>query len=170
MACVEACRAGAVIHDMTPEEIEVDVGAVILAPGVEPVDPMCRPEFGFGQFANVLTSIQVERMLSASGPTGGHLRRPSDGASPRRVAWIQCVGSRDLANGEPYCSSVCCMYAVKQALVAVEHDPTVQATIFFNDLRAVGKGFEAFVRRAQATGRITFRAGIRGCCERESSE
>jgi heterodisulfide reductase subunit A-like polyferredoxin len=157
LACVEACQAQAVIHEMTPEEVEVEVGAVILAPGVEAVDPTSRPEFGFGQFANVLTSIQVERMLSASGPTGGHLRRPSDGASPRRVAWIQCVGSRDLANGEPYCSSVCCMYAVKQALVAVEHDPTLQATIFFNDLRAVGKGFEAFVRRAQATGRITFR-------------
>ena len=159
MACVEACQAGAVIHEMIAEEIVVEVGAVILAPGVEPVDPTCRPEFGFGQFTNVVTSVQVERMLSASGPTGGHLRRPSDGASPRRVAWIQCVGSRDLAAGEPYCSSVCCMYAVKQALVAVEHDPNLEATIFYQDLRAFGKGFEGFVRRAQATGRITFRAG-----------
>ncbi len=159
MACVEACEAGAVIHDMIAEEIVVEVGAVILAPGVEPVAPTCRPEFGFGQFQNVVTSVQVERMLSASGPTGGHLRRPSDGALPRRVAWIQCVGSRDLAAGEPYCSSVCCMYAVKQALVAVEHDPNLEATIFYQDLRAFGKGFEGFVRRAQATGRITFRAG-----------
>ncbi|MDW8079488.1 MAG: FAD-dependent oxidoreductase [Thermoguttaceae bacterium] len=159
-ACVRACSAGAIIHEMIPEETTLDVAAVILAPGIELLPGEVRPEFGFGRFANVITSLQMERLLSASGPTGGHVYRPSDHCVPRRVAWLLCVGSRDSNGGVPYCSSVCCMYAVKQAIVAAEHHPELEAVIFYNDLRAYGKGFEAFVARAKATGRIHFRRGL----------
>lgn len=159
-ACIRACSAGAIVHNMLPEHLTLDVAAVILAPGLELLPGAIRPEFGFGRFANVITSLQMERLLSASGPTAGQVRRPGDGRTPRRIAWVLCVGSRDTGAGVPYCSSVCCMYAVKQALVAVEHHPELEAVIFYNDLRAFGKGFEAFTARAKASGQIRFRRGL----------
>ncbi len=160
LLCVQACTATAIKHEMLPQEVVAEVAAVILAPGVEPITEEVRGELGLGRLANVITAMQMERLLSASGPTGGHVRRPSNQKTPRRVAWILCVGSRDASCGVPYCSSVCCMFAVKQALVATEHHPEMQAVIFYNDLRAFGKGFEAFVQRAKNTGRITLHRGL----------
>jgi heterodisulfide reductase subunit A len=110
-----------------------------------------RPEYGFGRYPNVITSLQFERMLSASGPFGGSVRRPSDQAHPHRIAWIQCVGSRDCTTGRgDYCSAVCCLYATKEAIIAKEHDPAIQPTLFYIDLRSFGKGFEAYIERARS--------------------
>ena len=149
LQCVYACRAGAIDHLQTEQELHLEVGSVLLAPGVEPVSGTIRPEYGFGRYANVITSLQFERMLSASGPFAGVVQRPSDGAHPRKVAWIQCVGSRDTSCGQGYCSSVCCMYATKEAVIAREHDPNIEPTIFYIDLRAFGKGFDEYIERAE---------------------
>ncbi|MEW6439744.1 MAG: FAD-dependent oxidoreductase [bacterium] len=147
--CVAACPAGAVDHEDREREHEIAVGSVILAPGFETVPGEVRAELGYGLYPNVVTSIEFERILSASGPTSGHIQRPGDGREPRRIAWIQCVGSRDASCNRDYCSSVCCMYATKEALIAREHDGRIEPTIFFIDLRAFGKGFDDYVAQAQ---------------------
>ncbi len=147
--CVEACEAGAIDHDQLEETVEVEVGSIILAPGFETFPAEERPEFGYGRYRNVVTSLEFERLLSASGPTEGHVKRPSDGQSPRKVAFIQCVGSRDHSCGRDYCSSVCCMYTTKEAIIAREHDSNIEPTIFYIDLRAFGKGFDDYVTRAR---------------------
>ncbi|WP_151191959.1 FAD-dependent oxidoreductase [Desulfotomaculum copahuensis] len=149
MACVDACPSGAIDHDMEEEEVSIEVGAVILCPGFELFDAELRGEFGYGVYENVITSLQFERMLSASGPYGGHIKRPSDGAVPQRIAFIQCVGSRDIARGNGYCSGVCCMYATKEALIAKEHEPNLDVSIFYMDIRAYGKDFEKYYNRAK---------------------
>lgn len=148
LQCVYACRAGAIDHNQVEESVTLQVGAVVLAPGLEPVPGSIRPEFGYGYYPNVVTSLEFERMLSASGPFGGVVQRPSDGQHPHKVAWIQCVGSRDASCGQDYCSAVCCMYATKEAVIAREHDANIAATIFYMDLRAFGKGFDAYIERA----------------------
>jgi len=160
MQCVKACTAGAILHDMLPEEITVPAGAIVLAPGFEPFHPHARDEYGYGRYANVVTSLEFERILSASGPYQGHVLRPSDRTEPKRVAWIQCVGSRDVQLGHDYCSGVCCMYAVKEAIMAVDHVEGLQATIFYNDLRAYGKGFETYYEGAKKNYGVRFRRGI----------
>ena len=149
MQCVYACQAGAIDHQMPDELVDLKVGAVVMAPGFDCFDPSLRGEYGYGRYANVVTSIEFERVLSASGPYLGEIRRPVDGAHPKRVAWIQCVGSRDVACGNGYCSSVCCMYATKEAVMAREHDAEIEATIFYNDIRAFGKGFERYYESAK---------------------
>ena len=149
MLCVEACEAKAIIHDQREDTVELDVGAVLLTPGFEAFDASRRGEFGHGFARNVLTNVQFERILSASGPTGGHILRPSDGKPPRRLAFIQCVGSRDSVCGNDYCSSVCCMAATKEAILAKEHEPGLEVTIFFLDLRAFGKEFDRYYERAK---------------------
>jgi heterodisulfide reductase subunit A len=149
LQCVYACRAGAIDHNQAEEILELQVGAVILAPGLEPLPGSIRPEYGYGRYPNVVTSLEFERMLSASGPFGGVVQRPSDGAHPQKIAWIQCVGSRDSSCGQGYCSSVCCMYATKEAVIAREHDPRIQPSIFYMDIRAFGKGFDAYIERAE---------------------
>ncbi|HEX15968.1 MAG TPA: CoB--CoM heterodisulfide reductase iron-sulfur subunit A family protein, partial [Deltaproteobacteria bacterium] len=141
------------------EVLELEVGAVILALGYRPFDARLKEEYGYGRYKDVLTSLELERMLSASGPTRGEVRRPSDGSPPRKVAWIQCVGSRDTVLGRPYCSSVCCMYAVKEAIILKEHVPGVETAIFFNDVRAFGKGFEGYCEHAKEEG-VRFLRGI----------
>ncbi|MBM4031460.1 MAG: 4Fe-4S dicluster domain-containing protein [Planctomycetes bacterium] len=149
-ACEKVCGAKAIDYNQQEEVVELDVGAVVIAPGFQLCDHTLRAEYGFGQFPNVISSLQFERVLSASGPYQGHVQRPSDAKEPKRIASIQCVGSReDDAN---YCSSVCCMYAVKHALMAKEHLPGLEYTIFFMDLRAYGKGFDAYYQRAQDEG------------------
>ncbi len=148
LQCVYACRAGAIDHTQREEELELQVGAVILAPGLEPLPGSIRPEYGYSRYPNVVTSLEFERMLSASGPFGGVVQRPSDGVHPIKVAWIQCVGSRDASCGQGYCSSVCCMVATKEAVIAREHDAHIQPTIFYTDIRAFGKGFDAYIDRA----------------------
>ena len=123
--------------------------AVVLTPGFEAFDATRRGEFGFGFAPNVLTNVQFERLLSAAGPTGGHVLRPSDGKAPKRLAFIQCVGSRDSGCDNDYCSSVCCMAATKEAILAKEHVPGLDVTVFFLDLRAFGKDFDRYCERAQ---------------------
>nr|BAL56243.1 4Fe-4S ferredoxin iron-sulfur binding domain protein [uncultured Acetothermia bacterium]BAL59016.1 4Fe-4S ferredoxin iron-sulfur binding domain protein [Candidatus Acetothermum autotrophicum] len=146
--CLKACERGALDFTQTEKLFTLDVGAVVLAPGFEPYDARLVGEYGFGRYANVLTGPQFERLLSASGPTAGKVLRPSDGKAPKKIAFIQCVGSRDLRH-QSYCSAVCCMYATKEAIVAKEHDHALEPTIFYIDLRAYGKGFENLVRRAR---------------------
>ncbi|MDW8161908.1 MAG: FAD-dependent oxidoreductase [Anaerolineales bacterium] len=149
LQCVYACRAKAIDHNQVETIEEIEVGAVLLAPGVQPLSDQIRPEYGYRRYPNVLTSIEFERMLSASGPFAGVIQRPSDGRHPEKIAWIQCVGSRDNACGQGYCSSVCCMYATKEAVIAREHDSHIQPTIFYMDIRAFGKGFDAYIARAE---------------------
>ncbi len=147
--CVEACVAGALKHEDTFAEETLTVGAVIAAPGFEVFDAGLRGEYGFGRYANVVTSIQFERILSASGPYFGHVQRLSDGKEPKKIAFIQCVGSRDQSCGNGWCSSVCCMYATKEAIVGKEHARQLEPTIFYMDIRAHGKDFDRFVNRAK---------------------
>ncbi|MFP3868470.1 MAG: NAD(P)-binding protein [Desulfobacteraceae bacterium] len=149
MQCVQACQAGAIDHMMQPQIRELQVGALILSPGFRPFDPREKVEYGYGRYPNVITSLEFERLLSATGPSEGHVERPSDQRPPQKMAWIQCVGSRDASIGREYCSFVCCMYATKQAVIAKEHDPEVEATIFFIDMRAQGKGFDRYYERAR---------------------
>lgn len=149
LECIKACEAKAIDHGMRDEQIEIEVGAIILSPGFDEFDPSVKSEYGYKRFSNVVTSIEFERFLSASGPFKGEVRRPSDGAHPRRVAWIQCVGSRDPHIGKGYCSSVCCMYATKEAVIAKEHSPEMEAAIFFMDMRAYGKDFDKYIERAK---------------------
>ncbi len=146
--CLKACERQALDFTQTEKLFTLDVGALIAAPGFEPYDARRVGEYGFGRYANVLTAPQFERLLSASGPTLGKIVRPSDGAAPKKIAFIQCVGSRDLRH-QSYCSAVCCMYATKEAIVAKEHDRAIEPTIFYIDLRAYGKGFESLVKRAR---------------------
>ena len=149
LQCVTACQAGAIDHGQQPRTELLSVGAVILAPGFRPFDARTKPEYGYGRYPNVITTLEFERMLSATGPCAGHVRRPSDGQDPKKIAWIQCVGSRDASIGRDYCSYVCCMYAAKQAIIAREHDHRMESTIFFIDFRAHGKGFDRYYERAR---------------------
>jgi heterodisulfide reductase subunit A len=148
-ACEKFCPSGAVDLDQEGRDLEVEVGAVILAPGFQPFDAGEKPEFGYDRYPDVVTSLEFERMLSATGPCGGQVKRPSDNAAPKKIAWIQCVGSRDASVGREYCSYICCMQATKQAIISREHDPEVMATVFFLDLRAQGKGFDRYYERAR---------------------
>lgn len=147
--CVDACIAGAIDHNMTVAEETIEVGSIIAAPGFEVFDPRLRGEYGYGIYPNVVTSIQFERILSASGPYFGHVQRISDGKEPKKIAFIQCVGSRDTSCGNSWCSSVCCMYATKEAIIGKEHAKGMEPTIFFMDIRAHGKDFDRFVNRAK---------------------
>jgi len=167
LECVRVCRAGAVKHDDRPEEFSLNVGAVILVPGFDTFQAEIKGEYGYDRMANVVTSMEFERLLSASGPTGGEVRRPSDGKHPEKIAWIQCVGSRDVTCGREYCSSVCCMYATKEAIIAKEHDGRIRPTIFFNDIRAFGKGFELYYETAQTTHGVRYVRGIPSAIKEE---
>ena len=145
--CVLACKAHAIDHHQAPYEETLEVGAVILAPGYQLFDPSRYSALGYGRYPNVVTSMQFERLLSASGPTAGHIARPSDHQEPKRIAFLQCVGSRDREH--EYCSAVCCMYATKEAILATEHVPGVECTVFMMDMRAFSKGFDAYYQRAR---------------------
>jgi heterodisulfide reductase subunit A len=135
--------------DQKPETITLNVGAIVVATGFELFDARTRSEYGYGRYRNVLISLEFERLLSASGPTGGHILRLSDGHIPRKIAFIQCVGSRSLKGGVTYCSSACCMYATKESILIREHEPECEVYIFYNELRVFGKGFQDFVTRAK---------------------
>ena len=157
--CEERCEAKAINYDMQDEYVELKVGSVILAEGCETFAPGIQYELGYNRFPNVVTSIEFERMLSASGPLQGKLVRLLDKKPPEKIAWIQCVGSRDSRN--PYCSSVCCTYAVKQAIVAREHVPVdLEETIFYMDMRTYGKDFDKFFNRAKEEGINFVRAKV----------
>jgi heterodisulfide reductase subunit A2 len=152
--CEKVCPTGAVDFSDKERIEELQVGSVILAPGFSPYDPTGLDLYAYTQFPDVVTSMEYERMLSPSGPGLGHLVRPSDGTVPRRIGWLQCVGSRSNNQcANPYCSSICCMSAVKQALVTAEHGGNgLEQTIFLMDIRTFGKGFEQYYNTAQAKG------------------
>jgi heterodisulfide reductase subunit A-like polyferredoxin len=147
LSCQYICKAEAINHNDVERIEAVDVGAVILAPGYQIYNAELSQEYGLGRYPNVVTSLQFERLLSASGPTSGKVLRPSDGRPARRIAFLQCVGSRDRSHD--YCSAVCCMYAAKEAVMAREHDPEVEAHVFMMDMRAFSKGYEAYYQRAR---------------------
>jgi len=157
--CVEACLAKAVDHNQEPMEKKLDVGSVILCPGSELFDPSVLDEhYHYKNHPNVLTSLEFERILSASGPTMGHLTKPSNNEEPKRIAWLQCIGSRDNNRcGNGYCSSVCCMYSIKDAMIAKEHAPGDLDCVIFNmDIRTFGKDYEAYYNRAKDREGVQF--------------
>ena len=156
--CVDACLAGAVNHSMVPKESTLEVGAILLAPGFIPFDPSLFDTYNYSNHPNVVTSMEFERILSASGPFEGHLVRPSDHKEPEKIAWLQCVGSRDINRCDhAYCSSVCCMYAIKEAVIAKEHSKKdLDTTIFFMDMRTYGKDFEKYYVRAEEESGVRF--------------
>ena len=147
--CATVCGVGAIDYSHVEKEKEVMVGSIIFSPGIEVFNARQRGEFGYGVYKNVVTSIEFERLLSASGPTSGTVARPGDGRHPRKIAWIQCVGSRDHSCNRDYCSSVCCMYATKEAYIAREHDADIEPTIFYIDIRSFGKNFDGYIDRAK---------------------
>ncbi len=156
--CENVCQADAIIHEDSEISEEIRVGSVILAPGFAPFDPSGLDVYGFGRFPNVVTSMQFERLLSASGPFGGHLVKLSDHKEPKKIAWLQCVGSRENNKCDrAYCSSVCCMYAIKEAMIAKEHAGSdLDCTIFYMDMRTYGKDFERFYNDAREKHGIRF--------------
>jgi heterodisulfide reductase subunit A len=156
--CQKVCKAEAIDFNQKEEVIELNVGAIIVSTGFDFYDISQISEYGYASNENVITAIELERMLSASGPTLGHIQRPSDGESPRRLAFIQCTGSRDLRH-VPYCSSVCCMHSTKEAILANEHNPDLKSYIFYIDIRAAGKGFQDYVHRAEKDYNVTFIKG-----------
>jgi heterodisulfide reductase subunit A len=158
--CVAECPTEAIDLEMTEGQERVEVGAVVMSPGYEPFDAGVKGEYGFGYYDNVLSSIQFERMVSLSGSTGAGIVRPSDGGKPRRIAFIQCVGSRDPSIDRGYCSSVCCMYTAKQVQVAKELDPELDVTVFFMDIRAHGKDFDEYFDQVEATPGVSYRRAM----------
>ncbi|MEM4734855.1 MAG: hydrogenase iron-sulfur subunit [Candidatus Thorarchaeota archaeon] len=159
MTCVNTCKAEAIDFDIADEQLKLSAGAVILATGYSLLAASEVPEYGYGRYPNVVTSLEYERMICASGPTGGVLIRPSDGTEPHRIAFIQCVGSRD-QNHCAYCSRICCTYATKEAIITKEHSPDVEIDVLYNDLRAFGKGFEEFLNRGETEYGIRYVKGL----------
>ena len=157
--CVSACERGSIDLDQQPEEIKLEVGTIIAATGYDPYDPSGKYEYGYGRYSNVITGLEIERMINASGPTTGHVIKPSDGETPKRVAFIHCVGSRDEQIGKPYCSRVCCMYSMKNAQLCIDHEPDTEVTCYYMDIRAFGKGFEEFYKTSQEKYGIEFLRG-----------
>ena len=146
--CINVCGPKAIDFDQKPEVRELEVGAIILAPGFGEVEKEILEKFGWGVYSDVMTSVEVERMTCVSGPTEGEIIRPSDFKHPKKIAYIQCVGSRDESCGKGYCSTVCCMYAMKQGTVLKEHEPGLEITYFYMDVRTMGKGFDSAFENA----------------------
>jgi heterodisulfide reductase subunit A len=148
--CEGVCKNNAIDLHQKPEKLKIKVGAVVLSPGYEVFDPKVRGDYGYGKIANVVTSLDFERLLCATGPHEGEILRPSDKKHPHKIAWIHCVGSRQVLDGaNSYCSAVCCTYVQKQVILAKDHDVDTEATIFHNDIRSHGKDFERFYQRAE---------------------
>jgi heterodisulfide reductase subunit A len=156
LQCVQACQRGAIHHDDRPQKVELDVGAVVVATGFDVFDPHLKPEFGYGVYPNVITTLEFERLASASGPTAGKIIL--HGKTPKIVVFIQCVGSRDMSLGLPNCSRVCCMAVAKQAHLAHDRIEGAEITVLYMDIRAFGKGFEEFYDRVRNEG-VHYRRG-----------
>ena len=157
--CRRVCERDAINYDAAPETFDLEVGTIVVATGAQPYDPASMPSYGYLRHGNVVTSMEVERLVNAGGPTGGRLVRPSDNRVPRNIAFVQCVGSRSERDGHTYCSNVCCMNTVKQALLVKEHWPETDIYVFYMDLRAFGKGFEGLLKRAKKEG-VKFIRGL----------
>ncbi|MBN2536783.1 CoB--CoM heterodisulfide reductase iron-sulfur subunit A family protein [candidate division WOR-3 bacterium] len=156
--CQEACEKKCINFDDQDREVELEVGAIVVATGMEVFDATRMPELGYGRYPDVLTGLEFERLVSAGGPTGGRIVRVSDGKPPRDVVFVHCVGSRDKALGNEYCSRVCCMYIIKQAHLVKDKLPGTGVTSYYMDIRAYGKGFEEFYDRVRDEG-VSFRRG-----------
>ncbi len=156
--CAKVCPTGAVNYDQKEERVSVNVGSVLLSPGFTPFNPSTLDNYSYNNFKNVVTSLEFERILSPGGPTSGHLTRLSDKKAPKKIAWLQCVGSRDINKCDnQYCSSVCCMYAIKGAAIAKEHSETeVDTAIFYMDIRTYGKDFERYYNTAKDDAGVRF--------------
>jgi len=155
--CEGVCKNDAIDLEQMPEKIEIKVGAIILSPGLEPFNPKVRGDYGYGKMQNVVTSMDYERLLCATGPYEGEILRASDRKHPHKIAWIQCVGSRRVTPGDnSYCSSVCCTYTQKQVILTKDHDAETQCTIFHNDIRSYGKDFERFFERTEKLPGVRF--------------
>jgi heterodisulfide reductase subunit A len=155
--CRGVCQNKAIDFDQEAEEVDIEVGAILLCPGYEVFDPKLKGDYGYGKFENVITSLDFERLLCATGPFEGEIRRPSDGTHPHKIAWIQCVGSRRVTPGDnSYCSAVCCTYTQKQVILTKDHDAEAECTIFHNDIRSYGKDFERFYQRAENLSDVRF--------------
>jgi heterodisulfide reductase subunit A len=165
--CREACDKQCIDFDQQDQIINLDVGAIIVATGLDVFDPSALDEYGYTRYQNVVTSLEFERLIDAGGPTGGHFVRPSDRQQPKRIGFIQCVGSRtippdgDLSRGRPYCSNICCMNTVKDSLLLKDHYPDTDISVFYMDIRAFGKGFEDLYRRSREAG-VKYIRGIPG--------
>ncbi len=165
--CIEACQKHCINFHMSDEEIVEQVGTIIVATGLEPYDPTEMDEYGYTRFENVLTSLELERLVNASGPSKGLIVRPSDRRQPRSIGFVQCVGSRSTRKGSPYCSNVCCMNTVKSTLVFKEHHPEMQVKVFYMDMRAFGKGFEDLYKKSRRIG-VHYVRGLPGRVEETS--
>jgi heterodisulfide reductase subunit A len=157
--CVKACQRNAIDLAMVDKTVDLHVGTIILATGFELFDVSSYPRLGYGQYANVIHAMEFERLINAAGPTHGHLIRLSDGKKPNSIGFIQCVGARDVQKGVPYCSRVCCMYSIKNAVMVLEHYPNAEVWVYYADIRAFGKGFEEFYEMAKKRFGVKF---IRG--------
>ncbi|MCJ2532396.1 MAG: CoB--CoM heterodisulfide reductase iron-sulfur subunit A family protein [Candidatus Thermoplasmatota archaeon] len=158
-ACLKACQNNAIDHEMEDELVDLKVGTIIVATGYDTYLPKKRGVYKYWEYPNVITGLELERLINAAGPTGGHLIRPSDGEAPERIAFIQCVGSRNKKIGNNYCSRVCCMYAIKNAQIIKEHASETEISVYYNDIRAFGKGFEELYHRVREEYSVEF---IRG--------
>lgn len=155
--CMGVCQTKAIDFRQTTEKVELNVGTIILSAGVEPFDPSAVEEYGYGKLENVVTSMDYERLLSSTGPYRGEILRATDGKHPRKVAWLQCVGSRRVTPGEnSYCSSVCCTYTQKQVILTKEHEAEAECTVFHNDIRSIGKDFERYYHRTERLPGVRF--------------
>ena len=155
--CEGVCENKAIDFSQVPEKIEIKVGAIVMSPGYDIFDPKIRGDYGYGSIENVVTSLDFERLLCATGPHEGQILRPSDKKHPQKIAWIHCVGSRQVVpGGNSYCSAVCCSYTQKQVILAKDHVPELEAKIFHNDIRSYGKDFERFYQRAARLPGIEF--------------
>ncbi len=156
--CEKQCDKKAIDFEQKDEDIELKISSIVVATGYELFDPTPLTNLGYGRISNVITSLEFERLICASGPFSGHLVRPSDKKEPKRIAFLNCVGSRDLKNN-PYCSSCCCMYTTKEAMIAHEHDNHIESDIFYIDLRAAGKGFQKYLQRGNEEYKISYIKG-----------
>ena len=155
--CESVCQADAIDFRQVVEKMEINVGAIILSSGIKPFDPSVKREYGYGTYPNIVTSMDFERLLSSTGPYQGTVLRASDKKHPKNIAWIQCVGSRRVTEGEnSYCSGVCCTYTQKQVILTKDHEPDTRCTIFHNDIRSFGKDFERYFQRAEGLPGVRF--------------
>jgi heterodisulfide reductase subunit A len=166
--CYDVCGRNAILREDSPRESVIEAGSIIIATGYDVFDAVKKDQFQYLTYPDVVTSLEFERMMNASGPTGGEIRRLSDGTTPARVVFIQCVGSRDIPLSRPYCSGVCCMYALKNAMLLREKYPDTGVTILYMDIRAYGKGYEEYFERAKSLG-VEFLRGMPAGIMREDS-
>ncbi len=169
-ACIDACPAGAIDLTATPTKSQIEIDAILLSPGLVPFDAARAVEYGWGRYANVITSLEFEYMLNLSGPTGGQLLRPSDHLPPQNIAFIHCVGSRSEKLGRPLCSTSCCMITAKQVGLAKKVAPETEIAVFTIDIRTAGKGYERYFQRVAAQPGVTYRRGLPAAVHKPTGE